>query len=83
MAPPPPAVETLDEIINTNNEHPSDQGRHPISYDEWIWTVDGRGPDPYFPPALARERFLTADRPATPEVTARQRDAPSGAKAFA
>jgi len=21
----------LDKIINTNNEHPSDQGRHPIS----------------------------------------------------
>jgi len=22
----------LDRIINTNNEHPSDQGRHPISF---------------------------------------------------
>src|ERR1700722_1274120 len=27
-APPPPAVMTLDEIANTNNEHPSDQGPH-------------------------------------------------------
>src|SRR5580693_10266725 len=44
--------------------------------------VDGDGPGPSFPPALARERFLTADRPRRPEVTARQRDAPSGAKAF-
>jgi hypothetical protein len=30
MAPPPSAVMTLDEIINTNDEHPSDQGRQPI-----------------------------------------------------
>src|ERR1700720_4415349 len=50
-----------------------------------IWPkrqVDPRPNSPYFPPALARERIATADRPRWPEVTARQRDAPSGAKAF-
>src|ERR1700676_2036056 len=42
--------------------------------------VDPRPNSPYFPPALARERIATADRPRRPEATARQRDAPSGAK---
>src|SRR3984893_8281415 len=50
-----------------------------------IWPkrqVDPRPNSPYFPPPLARERIAAADRPRWPEVTARQRDAPSGAKAF-
>ncbi len=47
-------------------------------------TVDVSRACTYFPPALAREpKLITADRPMRPEATARQRDAPSGAKVLA
>src|ERR1700730_7085637 len=46
-------------------------------------TVDVAGLCTYFPAALARDLTLvTADRPARPEATARQRDAPSGGFVF-
>jgi len=36
----------------------------------------------YIPPNLGKFSFRSADRPLRPEVNARQRDAPSGAKMF-
>src|ERR1700722_12722182 len=45
-APPPPAVMTLDEIASTNNEHPSDQGRHPDQCGRSSLRIDS-GTSPY------------------------------------